>query len=95
MTSTIDGKVSLCMNAIKDIGGRSPSDTSVLDFGCGRGVLVDRLCELGVDAFGCDVDPYWEGENSRLREIQRSPYRIPFDDASVDVVLSTSVLEHA
>ncbi len=95
MASTIDGKVSLWISAIQDIGGRSPSDTTVLDFGCGRGVLVDRLCELDVDAYGCDVDPYWEGDNPRLREIQRSPYRIPFDDASVDLVLSTTVLEHA
>jgi SAM-dependent methyltransferase len=67
----------------------------VLDFGCGRGGLVNGLCKLGVDAYGCDVDPYWEGEQPRLRPISRSPYRLPFDDESIDVVVSTSVLEHA
>lgn len=82
-------------DAIRDIAGIDPLEATLLDFGCGRGVLVDRLCESGVNAFGCDVDPYWEGEKPRLRPIQRFPYRIPFDDASIDMVISTSVLEHA
>lgn len=84
-----------CRNAINEIAGLDPFKATVLDFGCGRGVLVDHLSELGVNAYGCDVDPYWEGENPKLRAIQRSPYRIPFDNASVDFVISTSVLEHA
>lgn len=87
--------VSFFNDAIRDIAGLDPLKATILDFGCGRGALVDSLCEQGVNAFGCDVDPYWEGERSRLRAIQRSPYRIPFDDASIDVVISTSVLEHA
>jgi len=87
--------VSLFHDAIRDIAGLDPSNATVLDFGCGRGALVDGLCKSGINAYGCDVDPYWEGEDPRLRPIQRSPYRIPFDDASIDVVISTSVLEHA
>lgn len=95
VTAETAATVSLVRNAIRDIAVLDPSKTTVLDFGCGRGALVDGLCESGVNAYGCDVDPYWEGEKLRLRPIQRSPYRIPFDDASIDVVISTSVLEHA
>ncbi len=95
MLSTLDGRASLFFDAIKDMSGLDTSQISVLDFGCGKGGLVNSLCKLGLDTYGCDVDPYWEGEQPKLREIQRSPYKIPFDDESFDVVISTSVLEHA
>ena len=31
-----------------------PADSRILDVGCGDGGLVDRLAELGFDAFGAD-----------------------------------------
>jgi SAM-dependent methyltransferase len=70
----------------------------VLDFGCGSGVLVAHLLSLGYDAYGCDIDVYWKADADhaeRLRLISRAPYRLPFDDGTFDVVVSTSVLEHA
>jgi SAM-dependent methyltransferase len=70
----------------------------VLDFGCGGGALVSTLARLGYDAFGCDVKPYWAEASpgsERMRIIARSPYALPFDAGSCDVVVSTSVLEHA
>jgi SAM-dependent methyltransferase len=87
--------VTLVHDALRDFAGIDPRKATVLDFGCGRGALVEHLCESGVEAYGCDVDPYWEGDKPRLRPIPRSPYRLPFDDASFDLVVSTSVLEHA
>lgn len=81
--------------AIRDVARLEPAAVSVLDFGCGRGELVRELNNLGVSARGCDVDPYWSGPQPYLRAIERKPYRIPFLDASFDVVVSTSVLEHA
>lgn len=87
--------VNLVHDLLRDYAKIDPKKAKVLDFGCGRGGLVDLLCESGIDAYGCDVDPYWEGNNPRLRPIPRAPYRIPFDDESVDLVISTSVLEHA
>ena len=85
----------LVRDAIRDFAQTDPLKAKVLDFGCGRGALVDGLCELGVDAYGCDVDPYWEGDKPRLRPIERTNYRIPYGDNSFDLVCSTSVFEHA
>lgn len=82
-------------DAIGDLAGIEATRARVLDFGCGRGGLVDGLVARGVDAFGCDVDPYWEGPRPRLRPITRSPYSIPYEENVFDVVISTSVLEHA
>ncbi len=86
-------EVSLVCDAIRDFAHADPAKAKVLDFGCGRGALVDGLCASGVDAYGCDVDPCWEGDNPRLRP--SVPDRIPFDDNSFDLVCSITVLEHA
>ena len=86
--------------AIRELGGfDSPSRTKVLDFGCGKGQMVGALLQRGFDAYGCDIKVYWSGEQTstaeRLRTISLNPYRLPFDGKSFDVVVSTSVLEHA
>src|SRR5262249_50773782 len=72
----------------------------VLDFGCGAGELVGHLLALGYDAHGCDIvlasdAPGIAAAAQRFRKIEQAPYRLPYDDVSFDVVLSTSVLEHA
>ena len=71
----------------------------VLDFGCGLGEMVAYLHSQGYDAYGCDTDPVWEQNEAspkgRLERIATSPYRLPYADATFDVVYSTSVLEHA
>jgi SAM-dependent methyltransferase len=74
--------------------------TRVLDFGCGSGELVQRLVQLGYDAHGCDISFAHDSatlapDPGRCKQIQQTPYRLPFDDACFDVVLSSSVLEHA
>jgi 2-polyprenyl-3-methyl-5-hydroxy-6-metoxy-1,4-benzoquinol methylase len=87
--------------AISEISGLKRSDgIRVLDFGCGSGELVGRMVELGYDAHGCDIvpTPEWRSVASasqRLWQIHPAPYRLPFDDACFDIVVSTSVLEHA
>jgi SAM-dependent methyltransferase len=78
---------------------------TVLDWGCGQGGLVEALRTIGYDAYGCDI---WAGPAPAsgshtaaprnapyLLPISTEPYRLPFADCTFDVVLSTSVLEHA
>lgn len=86
--------------AIKEIGGFPiPVHAKVMDFGCGKGKLVKALQQLDFDAYGCDVTDYWSAEglpdSGTLRTIPLSPYRLPFENNSFDIVVSTSVLEHA
>lgn len=77
---------------------KEPSQTKVLDFGCGKGQLVRCFLALGYDAYGCDVSPYWQEthrSDERMSTITSVPYRLPFENNTFDAVVSTSVLEHA
>jgi len=69
----------------------------VLDFGCGAGSLVRGLESLGYEMFGCDMKGVVPSSVAgQIREIDTaSGYALPFPDRSFDVVVSTSVLEHA
>lgn len=75
---------------------------AILDFGCGAGRLVAAGRELGLDIVGVDV--FYSGSGSRaqaeaagllgtaVREIAAG--RIPFPDASFDLVVNNQVMEH-
>jgi len=69
----------------------------LLDFGCGAGQLIEDLQQYGYDAYGTDL--YINQENltinDRLKKIQLNPYQLQFDSNYFDIVISTSVLEHA
>ena len=73
--------------------GRS-GNLTVLDFGCGDGALVAGLRANGWTAFGCDF-PGVVPEGDGFRAIVPEPYTLPFEDGTFDLVVSTSVLEHA
>lgn len=86
-------------NAIKNICGLiSPSQTRILDFGCGKGELLYNLTQLGYDTYGCDFGNQLMSEANnqtrKLRVISQCPYRLPFDNSTFDVVISTSTMEH-
>ena len=72
-----------------------PSRAQILDLGCGDGSAVHELRKLGYEAFGCDFEiaPGSHRSAGRLRAIEK-PYRLPFDDATFDAVVSQEVLEH-
>ena len=67
----------------------------VLDLGCGRGGIVERLHTTG-QWTGCDPD--WaslaEHRLSALPRDQAAAEHLPFGDATFDVVTASWVLEH-
>jgi SAM-dependent methyltransferase len=77
-------------------------DTSILDLGCGAGLMVKAARARGYQFHGCGLglrdahdsaDPELL-EQGVLREIELNPYTLPFDDRTFDVVISDQVFEH-
>jgi SAM-dependent methyltransferase len=84
--------------AIEHVAGiRAPRKRiSVLDFGSGSGRIAKELTKIGYDVYGCDIiPPPADIDPMRSRQIQQRPYRLPYEDEMFDIVMSTSVLEHA
>ncbi|HEY3069416.1 MAG TPA: class I SAM-dependent methyltransferase [Gaiellaceae bacterium] len=83
--------------AVEDAGG-----SSILDVGCGEGLLTERIAGLrpGADVVGLDVDDprlgaEWKqrrGDNLSFRA--GSAYSLPFKDAAFELVCGFEVLEH-
>ncbi len=76
---------------------KSPG-AAVLDFACSKGGLWDHVPEQ-VEMFGCDIRLAPEmatrirGREHRFR-LSTESSRIPFEDASFDVVFANSAFEH-
>ena len=74
-----------------DLSSPLGAGARVLDFGCGEGEEVEAWRTAGYEAYGCDIVLERHGEWLSLIE---QPYRLPFEDASFDLVVSNQVLEH-
>lgn len=70
------------------------SSAKVLDCGSGFGRLVNALRNEGVSAYGCDTPDSLQAVSDVFRLISLSAFRLPFEDNSIDVVLTNSILEH-
>ena len=79
----------------RQVAAALASDCRVLDLGCGRGGIVERL---GGSGSWVGVDPDWASLHShRVRELPRgcaAAERLPFPACSFDVVIASWVLEH-
>lgn len=77
---------------------RAPWATRVLDVGCGNGVSVDTLTELGFDAWGIDSSELrrhqWGERTHRDRLATADALRLPFPSGFFDVIISSGVIEH-
>src|SRR5262245_61612437 len=98
--SSQPGRVDMQTMVLRELGFRLQPAAIVLDFGCGNGTLVKAYRELGYEAFGCDL-AYKPGPDVErlhrtglIRLIESKPYRLPFPNESVDIVLLDQVFEH-
>lgn len=74
------------------------SPLRVLDSGCGNGISVDILSDLGFEAWGNDLSALrkWQWRERRRRErlVVASTLSLPFPDGYFDAVLASGVIEH-
>lgn len=100
-------RIQLVQNIMRELGSELRSNSTILDFGCGNGMLVSQLRKQEYHAFGVDIKNYFDGVQKRCEEeglikqdehifstINMDHYRIPFDDDTFDSVISLYVLEH-
>jgi len=82
------------------IGVTIPKDARILDFGCGAGGTVYALLDRGyTQVYGYDIQDYLKlrepgDREKRFRIGARQELRLPFDDATFDLIISDQVFEH-
>ncbi len=79
----------------------SMTPSSILDVGCGEGLVTERLSQLtrvttvGVDLGDDVLRAQWRVREKGLLSFDAaSAYDLPFDDASFDCVCALEMLEH-
>lgn len=85
----------IILNLFRMIHPLQPGET-ILELGCGDGVIVEALREEGLDIRGCDFLESLKQPliQEYLRTIGTEPYRLPFPDQFFDIVYSWQVFEH-
>jgi ubiquinone/menaquinone biosynthesis C-methylase UbiE len=97
---TPDQRFRTYLKMLEDLGVSLAPDATIVDLGCGAGRLVAAGRKRGYHVFGADIGFKESPETAELlasgviRPIDLDPYRLPFDDASVDCIVSDQVFEH-
>jgi SAM-dependent methyltransferase len=98
MTTMFEATEELNRRTILDAATPRPGAT-LLDLGCGDGVFTERIARhvgagsvLGLEL----IEPLAEAAEARGIEVHRADLaeKLPFEDASIDVVHSNQVIEH-
>jgi len=78
----------------------------VLDYGCGKGIIVEEGIKRGIDFLGVEAYAFGSGTNikkvvensdvlrNRIRELDIEENIIPFPEKHFDLVVSNQVFEH-
>lgn len=71
----------------------------ILDFGCGSGALVRQLRQIGLPAFGIEIDrpairKSLQPDVSTYVELYEGRLPLPYDDGRFQSVIATEVIEH-
>jgi 2-polyprenyl-3-methyl-5-hydroxy-6-metoxy-1,4-benzoquinol methylase len=66
----------------------------VLEIGCGRGLLTNRIAERGVDIVGIDANPQAPDLAEGDRVLHMRAEDLGFDDAEFDAIVSVHAIEH-
>lgn len=85
--------------------GEAQANFAILDYGCGRGDLLRLLAKRGIKArlLGSEVSGAMLREGTKIWPVEHAPLpaflrqkgaRVPCDDASIDLILISSVLHH-
>lgn len=88
-----------CLDYLRPVLDRAGART-VLDVGCGVGVMVRTLLEHGYDAYGVDLPAlvrFWretQMATDRMFCIDAESFKLPFADDAFDFVYTFGVIEH-
>ena len=98
--SLIALRVKQFLAAAESLGRPLFPGARILELGCGAGSMTQAFRDQGWDAHGADF-VFREGPGREamlaagaLHIIPSSPYRLPFEDNSFDLVISSQVFEH-
>ncbi len=82
---------------VQNLAGES-TDRRVLDIGCGGGLLAEPLSALGMMVIGVDASirslAAGRDHGDTVRYAGAIADRLPFSDASFDVIVAMEILEH-
>ncbi len=70
-----------------------PDGARLADVGCGRGDFLKAFIRAGFNAVGIDGEKV-DGDPCIIGDINLEQDRLPFEDDSLDVVFTKSVIEH-
>jgi len=75
-----------------------PAGSSILDVGCGTGVVAGRLAESGYEVTGLDPSAGMLGHVRRhtpsVNTVQGSATALPFEDGRFDLTMCVAVMHH-
>ncbi len=75
-----------------------PPGSSILDVGCGTGVLANRLLHEGYEVTGADPFPamleHMVERDTRLKAVHASGQDLPFEDGTFDLTCCVAVIHH-